>query len=136
MGQTKENQPPQGLGVLLAESWGWRMKRAREDHARLTMDQAVAEIGRHFLTSKASISRMEDSREIPADPRRRALACVAAIVYGLDPTQFGVGSGDLPPGVVSDINGTRLEDLPPTRWLHGRVVDIETRKSQALPAAA
>lgn len=112
------------------------MKRAREEFAHLTLDQAVAEIGLHHLTSKASISRMEDSQEVPTDPRRRALACVAAIVYGLDPNQFGVGSDDLPPGTVSDINGTRGQEFSSTRWYEAEIIDLRARRNAASPKAA
>jgi hypothetical protein len=92
------------------------MKRAREEFAGMTLNEAVAEIGRHYLTSGPTISRLEDSLEVPTDKRRRALACIAAIVYGLDPAQFGVSSDDLPPGTVNDIIATRMEGKRSTRW--------------------
>lgn len=103
------------LGSLPVEPWGRRIKRAREDYAGLTLDEAVAAIGQFKLTSTGSLSRMESSEGEPTDRRRRELACVAAIVYGLDPGQFGVGSDDLPPGTVSQINAT-YEGLVSTIW--------------------
>lgn len=117
MAQTTQRRPGRAaLAVLPVEPWGWRMKRAREDYAGLTLEAAVAAIGQHYLTSTGSISRMEDSPGVPKDPRRRALACIAAIVYRLDPSQFGVSSDDLPPGTVKDIDTTRLRGFPPTKW--------------------
>lgn len=117
MGSPKQrHQRAVGLDLLPIEPWGWRMKRAREDYAQLTLAEAVDEIGRHHLTSTGSISRMEDSTGVPRDPRRRALACIAAIVYGLDPAQFGVSSDDLPSGVAKDIETTRMQGKRPTKW--------------------
>lgn len=100
------------------------MRRAREQHAGMTLKEAVAEIGKHHLTSEATISRMENSDDVPRDPRRRALACVAALVYGLDPTQFGVGSDDLPPGTVLDLNATRAQVMSLTKWYAANVVQL------------
>lgn len=91
------------LGVLEPEPWGRRIKRAREDHAGLTLDQAVERIGQFRLTSTGSISRMEASPNEPLEPRRRELACVAAIVYGIHPAEFGVGSDDVPPGTKAQV---------------------------------
>lgn len=95
------------LAALPAEPWGWRMKRARECHAHLTGDQAVAEIGRYFLTSAGSISRLEKSPDVPKSRSQRQLACVALVVYGIDPEPFGLGRIDLPPAIYAQLKRRR-----------------------------
>lgn len=114
------------LAVLDPETWGRRIKRAREDHAHLTLDEAVARIGQFKLTSTGSVSRMESSPTEPTDPRRRELACVAAIVYGLDPAQFGVGSDDLPPGTKRQIEAL-FPEIALTIW-YSKVIEHPTFK--------
>lgn len=102
------------LGSLPPEPWGWKMKRAREEYAALTLDQAADAIGRYMHTSTASISRMEDSEGVPTDKRRRALACIASLTYGLDPEQFGVTVDDVPASTAAALN-TGVQVLPQSR---------------------
>lgn len=91
------------LRSMPAEPWGWRFKRAREQVAGLTMDQAVTLAGTYMLTSKATIHRLEKSDYAPTvfgkDKQRRQLAYVLCVAYGVDPAEFGLSSGDMPPGV-------------------------------------
>lgn len=94
------------LGILPAEPWGWRIKRGRE-FASMTLDEAVAAVARYMLTSTASISRMEDSLAEPKDPRRRALAYLCALVYKLEPGQFGVTLEDLPAALAVAVRAER-----------------------------
>lgn len=69
----------------------------------MTLEDAVAAIGRYMLTSTATIARLENLPDEPSGGTRRALACVAAISYGLDPAQFGVGLGDVPAAIADAI---------------------------------
>lgn len=83
------------------------MKRGREDFADLTLDEAAERIGHVMLTHGSTICRLETLDEVPTDRRRRALAFVAAIAYGLDPAQFGVGPSDAPPTVAEVAASTK-----------------------------
>lgn len=94
------------LAILPPEPWGRRIKRGRE-FAGMTLDDAVAAVGRFMLTSTASISRMEDAVEVPKDPRRRALAYLAAVSYELEPDQFGVRAEDLPAALAAAVRAER-----------------------------
>lgn len=85
------------------------MKRAREDHARLTLDQAADAISVYMPTSGPTISRLESLPGPPADKRRRMLACLLAVTYGLDPIQFGVNATDLPRALSDQV-------ISPIRW--------------------
>lgn len=93
-------EPKRKLERLPEETWGWRMKRAREDYAAWSLAKAVEEISPYVLTSTGTISRLEDLDHVPPDRRRRRLAYVAAVAYGLDPAQFGLGPQDAPEGLV------------------------------------
>lgn len=73
----------------------------------MTLDEAVAAVGRYMLTSTASISRMEDSLGEPTDPRRRALAYLCALVYKLEPEQFGMTLEDLPAALAAAVSRER-----------------------------
>ena len=101
-----------------AEPWGWRFKRAREQVAGLTMDEAIELAGTYVITSKATISRLEHSPEAPTvfgkDRTRRQLAYILCLAYGVDPAEFDLSPRDVPPGVMIL---PRSDGRPSTIWL-------------------
>ena len=107
------------LRHLPPEPWGRRLTRAREDVAGLNLDEAATLAGHWMLTSKATISRLEQQPELPAGHRsgsRRQLAYVLCLAYRVDPADFGLGPGDLPVGLRipprRDSSTTWYEDQP------------------------
>lgn len=58
------------LGVLAPEPWGWRMKRAREQHAGLVLRQVVDVLAVCMPMSDATISRLESLPEAPTNGRQ------------------------------------------------------------------
>lgn len=91
-------------GSLPPEPWGRKMRRAREDVAEWTLDEAAASIGRFYRVTGSTIARLEKLPEVPTDIRRRTLACVAVILYGLGPSEFGLeGERDLPIGLLREL---------------------------------
>ncbi|HSS09405.1 MAG TPA: hypothetical protein VLL25_05945 [Acidimicrobiales bacterium] len=72
------------------------MRRAREDVARLRLDQATERMARFLIVSTATISRLESLAEIPTDPRQLRTAFVACLVYGVDPAEMGLSPKGLP----------------------------------------
>jgi hypothetical protein len=83
------------------------MKRARDHHAGLTIDQAVAEISRYMLTSTGSISRLESLPDGPKSRSQRQLACIALVLYGVDPAELDLGRRDLPPAIYAQLRRRR-----------------------------
>lgn len=115
--QTRTKQKDPTLAQLPEEPWGWRMKRARERYAHLTLDELVAILGRYIFIDKSTISRLEKLDEPPLNPRKRQTAYFCALIYGLDPAQFGVGPDDVPPGLrgtATDLGFDRTGWLRPT----------------------
>ena len=84
---------------LPPEPWGRRMRRAREDYAGLSQDRAVDAISQVALVDATTIGRLERLEEPPTSPKRRRMAYLLCLVYGLDPEQFGLDDGDVPPGI-------------------------------------
>ncbi len=85
------------LDPLPPESWGRRFRRAREDHARLSLqaaEAAVKELG--WETSHTTLGRIEKANEVPATKRQRQTAIFALVAYGVDPTDFGLSLNELP----------------------------------------
>lgn len=97
------------FGDLGPEPWGWRLKRARERHAGISQVTAVERIGQFMLTSTGTLSRLEELDRVPIVASQRALACIATVLYGIDPATFGVSSADLPPLVARQL----------AAWVHG-----------------
>lgn len=89
------------LHALPPEPWGRQLTRAREDVAGLLMEPAVAKIGRYMDTSTGTLSRLEGLAEVPDVRSRRQLACIALVIYGIDPGLFGLGRDDLPPAIYA-----------------------------------
>jgi transcriptional regulator with XRE-family HTH domain len=87
---------------LPPEPFGAQMRRARE-LAGLTIDQAATEVSRYWATSTATISRIENSRDAaaPADPGRRIIAGIAAVIYRVMPSDLGIDLGDVPPNILA-----------------------------------
>jgi hypothetical protein len=83
------------------------MKRARESYANLTMEEAASRISRYMLTSAGALSRMEASPDEPTSQRRRQLATIALVLYGIDPAPFGLGREDLPPAIYAQLRRRR-----------------------------
>jgi len=48
------------------------------------------------LVSYSSVQRLEKLDECPTDPRRRLVAFLTLLLYGFDPQDFGLSTGDLP----------------------------------------
>lgn len=99
-----------------AESWGWKMKRAREAVARLTLTEAVDELGRYQRIDGSTISRLEHLLEAPntgAGRRQRTTAFLLVTIYGLDPAEFDLSEDDVPEATLYAL---RDLGIPPTRW--------------------
>lgn len=97
------------------EPWGRRLGRVRETVAGLTLDDAAALAGHYMLTTGSTISRLESLDVVPTGPRarsRRQLAYVLCRAYRVDPAEFGLDGGDVPPGVTIPDRSTDS----PTKW--------------------
>ena len=108
------------LRAMPPEPWGWRMKRAREGVAGLTLDEATFLVGHWMLTTKSTIARLERHPVVPVGPRTRAqrqLAYVLCLCYEIDPAEFDLGPGDLPPGLRIPPRHHGRDGTPSvTRW--------------------
>lgn len=94
--------PAPHLQHMPPEPWGRRLLRAREDVAGYSMEQAVELVSTYMLTTKSTISRLEQQTEAPNGHRaagRRQLAYILCVAYGVDPADFGLTPDDLPPGI-------------------------------------
>lgn len=84
------------------------------------MIDAVRLISRWLTTTTASISRLEHEPAVPAGPRserKRQLACMLCLCYGVDPGEFNLSPDDLPPGwKIPPRRRTRSGDMPSTNW--------------------
>jgi hypothetical protein len=76
------------LRPLGEETWGQRLRRAREESC-LTV-RATAEILTQagFDVSHATIARLEHSTDRPAGIGQRLTACAALIIYGINPDEL------------------------------------------------
>lgn len=100
------------LSVLPPESFGRKMRRAREDVAELTLSEAAEGVNRWMVTSAATIGRLEQLEHPPGDRRRRQLAYTACVVYGIDPVQLGLSVEGIPAGALPEVP-------PSSAWLTG-----------------
>jgi hypothetical protein len=75
------------LRHLGPETFGWRMRRARETSG-VQLRDAAEFISGWTLVSHTSIRRLERLGQAPTDLNRKALGCLVAIVYGYDPAEF------------------------------------------------
>lgn len=91
---------------LTEETWGERLARARR-RAGLKYREVAAALARVWPVSYTTIMRLESLAEPPPDSRRRAVAFLVVSAYGFDPSDFGLASSDLPPGIDPE----RVRDL-------------------------
>lgn len=120
------------MAQLPEEPWGWRMKRAREQYAHLTLDGLVDRLSRYIFIDKSTISRLEKLEEAPLNPRKRQTAYLCTLIYGLDPEQFGVGPDDIPPG----LRDTALDlGFDRTGWFGRNPARTTGRRGRPLPDA-
>lgn len=104
------------LPSLPPEPWGDKLRRAR---GRLTQPQAAELAGRYIAQpDAATISRLEKRDAVPADRRRRNLAYILCLVYGVSPTDLDVGPDDAPSAMVIDLRDLRREAdrISRSRW--------------------
>lgn len=95
------------LPALPPEPWGWKLKRAREQYAGMTLDDAVAQLSRYIIVHPTTINRLERLDTPPvgrAAKRHRQMAYVLAMIYGLDPEQFGLLDEDVPEGMLAALH--------------------------------
>lgn len=85
------------LRQLGAEPFGARLRRARLNSG-VQLRDAADRISRLMLTTHTSLARLEKLTEIPTDRHRRALAYLAMLCYGYDPSDLGLRPEDLPRG--------------------------------------
>ena len=78
-----------------AETWGDRLRRARE-RSNTRLRDAAGLISEFERTSHQRLLNLEDLEEPPTDAGRRLLALLAAVAYGYDPAAFGLSWDDLP----------------------------------------
>lgn len=83
------------LRILSEEPFGSRMHRARIA-AGLELRPAAETISRYMFISHTSLHRLEHLDGPPLSRRTRALGYLALLVYGFDPSQFGLTDEDLP----------------------------------------
>jgi hypothetical protein len=60
-----------------------------------------------MLTSAGTISRLEQLADAPKSRSQRQLACVALVLYGIDPAPFDLGRRDLPPAIYAQLRRRR-----------------------------
>lgn len=85
------------LKPIPPEPWGSRLRRAREDVAHLTGEQAVAHLGEYVSSSASTVSRLEHSPDVPHQRRTREKAILLCYVYGVDPHELDLNPEELPP---------------------------------------
>ncbi len=73
----------------------------------MRLDDAAKLISQVLPTSYGTLVRLEQATEAPGDLRRRIVALLALIVYGINPADFGLDRKDIPPAIDQD----RLADL-------------------------
>lgn len=101
------------------ETWGQRLRRARE--ASLLTVRATAEqlTAAGFDVSHTTIARFEDEDEAPRGGHQRAvIACVAVLAYGYDPADFDLEetAGLLNIPAVLDRLSAAAATIASSRW--------------------
>lgn len=87
--------------ALEAETWGDRLRRARE-RSGLRLRDVAGLVHPYEPTSHQRLLNLEILDEPPADAGRRILALLAVVAYGYDPAAFGLSWEDLPRRVDRD----------------------------------
>lgn len=89
-----------GFRSLPPEPWGDRLRRARQTApvGRISQEQAARWIQAATMRpiENSTISRLESSAELPADPGRRRNAYLLCVLYEIDPAELGLGPDDGP----------------------------------------
>jgi transcriptional regulator with XRE-family HTH domain len=85
------------LKTIPPEPWGSRIRRAREDVAGLTNEEAARELNKYTSGSMSTISRLEHSPSVPPQRRTREKAILLAYIYRVDPVDLDLDVGELPP---------------------------------------
>lgn len=94
-GQAHNKQPQ--LRTLQPEAWGDRMRRARD---RRPVNAVEERISRIVPVGRNTIVRLERMQAPPTDRRRRLIAVLALLSYGIDPRDLGFDPAeDLPSGL-------------------------------------
>lgn len=86
---------------LDAETWGDRLRRARE-RSGLKLREVAALVGPYEPTSHQRLLNLELLDGPPIDASRRILALLVAVAYGYDPAVFGLSWDDLPRRIDRD----------------------------------
>lgn len=86
---------------LDAETWGDRLRRARE-RSGLKLREVAALVAPYEPTSHQRLLNLELLDGPPADASRRILALLVAVAYGYDPAVFGLSWEDLPRRIDRD----------------------------------
>lgn len=93
-GKTREQV---SLRTLEPEAWGDRMRRAR---GRRQVSAVEDRISRIVPVGRNTIIRLERMHTPPGDRRRRLIAVLALLSYGIDPADLGFDTAaDLPSGL-------------------------------------
>jgi transcriptional regulator with XRE-family HTH domain len=83
------------------ESWGERVARARS-RSRLSLKEAATRVSTLIPASYSTLMRLEAFDGPPTDMKKRAVAYLALIVYGYDPSDFGLSEDDLPRRITAE----------------------------------
>ena len=102
------------LRRLGPEPYGNRLRRAREE-AALDQRTAAQQVSKFVRVDPSTLSRLEKLAGPPTDINRRTVIYTAAVIYGVDPSEFAVTSDDVPAGIVTSIHRQNRKP-PPTRW--------------------
>jgi hypothetical protein len=84
------------LARLPEESWGQRLRRARN---KRSLESTAELVSMAAPTSHTSLARLEQLHEAPEKGKLRARAVLALLVYGYEPADFDLSLEDLPRAV-------------------------------------
>lgn len=113
------------------ETWGQRLRRARNLSGISTRDAAAA-IGTYMPISRQRLLDLEKLDAIPPTYMRRIAAYLTIVAYGIDPADFELDTSCLPTGwdvpkVVKEVreNALRLSSgaaisEPSSAWIRTR----------------
>lgn len=105
----------ESLSRLEAEPFGSKMRRARE-HADLQMrDAAEVLCDVATLVSYTTIARLEHELTVPRSKKRRAMAMLLLLAYGIDPEDLGLDVAELPAAWRPELVGGPLREAAAAR---------------------
>jgi transcriptional regulator with XRE-family HTH domain len=96
------------LRLLGAEPFGQQLRRARKESG-IQLREAAERVSRFMLTTHTTLNRLEHFAEPPTIRSQRAVAYLAMVCYGFDPTQIGLSHDDVPSGIaerMADVGGS------------------------------